>query len=202
MDICKYIAPEENYHVDYRCEEKALDSGFCIFHDENYLSNSSVFEARCDTIRNRLNELIDEHNINSKPLRCIGYHLPDILIKQKFKGDLIISDSKIHSANFTGSEFEGKVQINNSEFSGQVSFCLTKFLEDVDLHQTDFVEEANFSRAEFHKTSHFTTMKFQKQPSFKGVTFTDDADFGETKFVKGADFSDCKFMKANSSFAF
>lgn len=59
----------------------------------------------------------------------------------------VVISIDVHSANFTGSEFEGKYHS-----------VLTKFLDDVDLHQTDLVEEANFSKAEFHKTSHFTTI--------------------------------------------
>jgi uncharacterized protein YjbI with pentapeptide repeats len=215
---CKYFVSERSDHADFECEEPALDSGFCLFHDEDYLRNSTNSAERYDKVKERLNEIINESITNAKPLICIGYYLPDIELKKHFTQDLIISNSKIRSADFRHSKFEGKVQFSNSEFLGAALFSSTKFfkradfrearffgaadyreaefLGEVDLFKALFDAEADFSNTMFYKSSQFTEMKFSKPAKFTNATFSDEVSFSETKFAEGATFLEADFMKA------
>jgi hypothetical protein len=61
--------------VRYACpepEENILDSGLCIFHDDNYLKDSKDKEATDQNLNRKLSEKLAK----PEPAICIGYHLP------------------------------------------------------------------------------------------------------------------------------
>jgi hypothetical protein len=59
--IC-LIKPSEKSitFVDFKCDEEALETGFCIFHDRNYLQGSDDFSLHQQKITNRLIEKVNK----------------------------------------------------------------------------------------------------------------------------------------------
>lgn len=102
-------------YIPYECnepKENILDSGLCIFHDENYLKELKNKEANEQNLRTKLSEKLGK----SKPLICIGYHIPDISFEQ------------IHfekSVNFAGAIFMGLTNFSKAQFTDNASFYET-----------------------------------------------------------------------------
>ena len=72
----KYLDEKTGEYIPYIClepEQNILDSGLCIFHDENYLKDSKNRKANEQKLKRKLYEKLAE----SEPLICIGYHLTD-----------------------------------------------------------------------------------------------------------------------------
>jgi hypothetical protein len=83
MTKCKYVLG------DFQCEEEPIDSGYCIFHDENYyrLHPEEIDEA----FKKKLLGKTD-------PLICTGYNLVNV----RFEGDITKSlDWKCPACNWT-----------------------------------------------------------------------------------------------------
>ena len=90
MAECKYTTKywdhERSEDVDYNCgskDEDVLDSGLCIFHDENYLQDkNNNHKEHEQKVRDRLETKVRNSIDQNEALLCVGYHLPDITIKQ------------------------------------------------------------------------------------------------------------------------
>lgn len=103
VDI-KYRDERTGKYIAYVCDEPAeniLDSGLCIFHDENYLKDLKNKEANEQNVKNKLTEKIKK----SESLICIGYHLPDLSFEQ------------LH--------FDKSVNFSEAVFTGPVNFSKT-----------------------------------------------------------------------------
>jgi hypothetical protein len=81
---CQFTTQYYNYEigkdVDFNCtEEEPLASGFCIFHDKDYLHHylSSFREEHKRNVLDRLKHKVNNAISNNKSLLCIGFHLPD-----------------------------------------------------------------------------------------------------------------------------
>ena len=103
-------------YVPYICpetEENILDSGLCIFHNENYLKDSENKEAHGQNIKEKLKPKIEE----LESLICIGYYLPDFTSGykhlDKFLDHLLITPIR---ANFSGAHFTGQADFSKAEF--------------------------------------------------------------------------------------
>ena len=130
--------------VQYVCdepEENILDSGLCIFHDENYLKDSIKKEANEQNIKRRLSEKLAK----SEPLICIGYHLPEF------------SFEELH--------FDKSADFTHAVFMGLTNFSKAIF-KDANFSGAQFIDEANFSGAQFHGPSDYSKCEF-----INGVTF-------------------------------
>jgi hypothetical protein len=86
---CKFTSQYYDYErqatVDYSCdskdEEDILSSGFCIFHDENYLKDEGKRKEHEQNIRNRIMDKV-RNSIDLKvPLFCIGYTFQILQLK-------------------------------------------------------------------------------------------------------------------------
>jgi len=80
---CKYT--EKPYWDDlhnqqmYYCDETPLPSGYCIFHDENFLDNENVhYSLNVQRIKDEFRSKFERYINEKKELRFIGYILPDL----------------------------------------------------------------------------------------------------------------------------
>jgi hypothetical protein len=77
------------YMTDFNCDEEALASGFCIFHDKDYLQDKTNNEEHKRAVLNRLKRKVNRAISNKKPLFCIGFQLhgfslSDLSISKRF----------------------------------------------------------------------------------------------------------------------
>ena len=235
MSKCKFtteyddeIEPGVTGPTQFTCEESALDSGFCIYHDEQY------YKEKPENLCNAILDKIKTHNSYLKPIYLIGYHIPEIIIKQEFLTPTYFTQSQFHGAtNFSESIFYKKTNFDKTSFE-DAKFIHTEFRDSV-----QFVKSF-FSSVEFAGTtfgySVFSGSKFIKSlflkckighTFFAGATFKDgqfpannfgyvsfyntifengsfinsrfeDAEFQSTKFQE-IDFSGTEFEAANFS---
>jgi hypothetical protein len=87
----QYIDYEILNWVDFNCQEESLTSGFCIFHDKDYLQDKTYYEEHKTRILERLKHKVNHAICNDEPLLCIGFQLPS----------LSLSDLGIISKEFT-----------------------------------------------------------------------------------------------------
>jgi hypothetical protein len=101
----KYYDYETRKHVDFNCtEEEPLDSGFCIFHDKDYLQDKTNNEEHKRKVLDRFKHKVHDARSNKKPLLCIGFQLPDFSLS-----DLsIISKEFTKPVYFSGANFQGQ----------------------------------------------------------------------------------------------
>lgn len=67
----------------FNCDEPALESGHCIFHDRVFatdIQNSSI-------LKDRLQSKIRQNISGKNKLLCIGYHIPEIDVHVTFPND-------------------------------------------------------------------------------------------------------------------
>ena len=118
----KYFDYEKKATLEYTCNEEALSSGFCMYHDE-------TFEKPEEKIKG-IEVLIKKALSKKKPLFCIGYYIPNIKIKKTFSESVYFTKAKFQNCNFSGSKF------NKVDFSG------AKF-QNIDFSESEF-SEADF----------------------------------------------------------
>jgi hypothetical protein len=104
--------------VHFNCDdEEPLASGFCIFHDKDYLHHKTNNEEHkrkvLDRLKHKVNHAISKNEpLLCKPLLCIGFHLPNFSLS-----DLGVSK-----------EFTIPVYFNRSYFFGNADFAEANFL--------------------------------------------------------------------------
>jgi hypothetical protein len=108
--------------VDFYCDDgDPLSSGFCIFHDKDYLQDKTNNEEHKRKVLERLKNKVNRAISNNEQLLCIGFHLPDFSLKlTKFTKPVYFSGSQFFAkADFSGVNFEERASFNNSEFYGK-----------------------------------------------------------------------------------
>jgi hypothetical protein len=101
---CQFTSQYYDYEIrdwfNFNCqEENPLASGFCIFHDKDYLQDKTNNEEHKRIVLDRLKHNVNHAISNNEPLLCIGFQLPDFL------SDLSISKEFTKSVYFNGSWF-------------------------------------------------------------------------------------------------
>lgn len=74
---------------------------------------------------------VKESKENKKPLLCIGYHLPDVTIKETLTLPVY----------FTKCEFEGVADFSESSFEAQADFTSAEFSREATLVQQNSLEK-------------------------------------------------------------
>ncbi|MDQ4056147.1 MAG: hypothetical protein M3156_01885, partial [Thermoproteota archaeon] len=59
--------------VEFNCQEMPLASGFCIFHDKDYLQDKSNNEKHKKKVLDRLKHKVNHAISNNRPLLCLGF---------------------------------------------------------------------------------------------------------------------------------
>jgi hypothetical protein len=80
-------------------------SGFCIFHDRNYIQDKTNYEEHKKRLVERLKDKVKDAMSNNLPLFCIGYYLPDLGLS-----DLGIDREYNESVYFSNCQFFGKAR--------------------------------------------------------------------------------------------
>lgn len=63
----QYYNLQSRKEIAFQCEENALVSGLCIFHDKQYQKRHK------EEFATKLNQKIEKSISQKSPLRCIGY---------------------------------------------------------------------------------------------------------------------------------
>jgi uncharacterized protein YjbI with pentapeptide repeats len=185
---CQY---KSYYYADFECDELPLDTGskFCIFHDINYLkaTHDSLYYYRKEQVVKRLKEKLSEYCSNHRPLKFIGYFLPEISFKNRqFAEALYFSDTTFYGvADFSGVRFSSQADFSRARFT-QAYFRDSTFDGDVNL-QGSFNESIYFSNAEFNDRAHFVGAIFGVA-NFVGAKFSGEAAFTSAIFFGVANF--------------
>jgi uncharacterized protein YjbI with pentapeptide repeats len=181
--------------VDFKCQEMPLVSGFCIFHDENYLQDRTASEEHKRNVLNRLKHKVNHAISNNEPLLCIGFQLEDfslsdlsIISKEftkpvyfngsRFFGNADFFKTNFQEANFSGANFQGKANFSGANFQGKANFPVA-----------NFQGIAFFPVANFQGKASFTLAKFQGEAKFSGANFQGGADFSNSEFYGKTYFS-------------
>jgi hypothetical protein len=72
-----YYDYDNRKKVDFYCDEEPLASGFCIFHDKDYLQDKTNNEEHKRVVLDRLKRKVKHAISNNEPLLCLGFQLPD-----------------------------------------------------------------------------------------------------------------------------
>ena len=129
MAECKFITEywdhERSEDVDYNCDSKdedILESGLCIFHDENYLQDKNNHKEQEQKVRDRLEAKVRNSIDQNEPLFCIGHHLPDTIFKQaNFTKPVYFSECRFQGlADFSLAKFSVEANFDSATFSAQV----------------------------------------------------------------------------------
>ena len=218
----EYYDYEINDYIHFCCPEKPLDSGFCIFHDKDYLQDkTSNSEDHKSKVMDRLKQIVNHAISNNARLLCIGFQLPDFSLS-----DLSNNKEFTIPVYFSSSQFFGKTDFHEAKFEEITSFSGVNFKERADFSdanfkvanfskanfkdKADFIranfkvasfirakfeKEADFYKANFEGESFFTVAKFEGEAEFSGVNFKERADFSDANF-KVADFHGATFEGA------
>jgi hypothetical protein len=79
LATCQYeYNPDYESELKFKCDEHTYGK-ICIFHDKEYYVKHEHKAAK------RFEQMISESISKRKPLKCIGYYLPDIDFAKLFK---------------------------------------------------------------------------------------------------------------------
>ena len=148
------------FRTPYNCDEAALSSGYCLFHDQSYWKDHPT------TLNERLIQKIEAAIASKAVLFCIGYNLPEIKISAKFE-ELVY----FHFAKFR----------DHAYFKGAI-FDVVSF-EGARFERTAVFQDAIFSKADFKQA------RFGEEANFQGAVFG-EGDFSQSKFLGWANFKD------------
>jgi hypothetical protein len=97
---------------NFNCqEEELLTSGFCIFHDKDYLQDETNYEEDERKVLDRLKQKVNHAISDNEPLFCIGFQLPDFSLSV-----LSITKEFTKAVYFSGSQFHEKVIFSDANF--------------------------------------------------------------------------------------
>jgi uncharacterized protein YjbI with pentapeptide repeats len=190
----KYSGFPLREEIEFNCqedEEEILASGFCFFHDKDYLQDKTNYEEHKAKVLEKLKHKVNHAISNNEPLLCIGFQLPDFSLS-----GLSISKEFTKPVYFNGSRFFGKEILSNAKFQ-EVSFHKTNFHEMLFFDKTIFQGEADFSEAKFQAIASFSEAAFQEQVDFSDANFQAIANFFNMSFKGKVDFTFANFQVAN-----
>ncbi len=167
--------------IPFKCVHNPLSSGYCIFHDEDYLIGHE------DEIREFVENYLEECQQRGLPFECVGYHLPE----------LDFEDTRfLISVNFTDAKFYGEVIFDNSEFTQYSDFSHATFFETAGFTNTLFLDDLNFNYVPQAKNILFRYSKFKKKTDFR-YSHIKNGSFFHCEF-EHVDFSECHFYTSIS----
>ena len=161
MPKCQFTTQYYDYEISddihFCCPEEPLASGFCIFHDEDYLHDKINNDEHKRKVLNRLKRKVNHAISNNESLLCIGFQLPDFIpsdlgiINKEFTKPVYFSSSKFFGkASFHRANFKEIAIFYEAEFRGQSIFYDAKFQGEADFSKTDFQTHVGFNNSEFY----------------------------------------------------
>lgn len=178
---CHYTAKYFNYldgkESKYTCQGYPLDSGLCIFHDEEY------WEGHVEQVNLAFYNMLSKYIEENRPLVFIGFRPPLRLTSSLLSGHSQIDGTR------QGLLFRRPVIFLDCNFE-LVAFSEGEF-DFIDFSYSTFTQ-AYFEDAIFYKTARFTGCNFQSS-RFTGAVFYQDTVFTNTRYLGGADFDFSRF---------
>jgi uncharacterized protein YjbI with pentapeptide repeats len=191
----QYFDYETDYSVDFNCpEEELLPSGFCIFHDKDYLQDKTNTKEHKRAVLDRLKRKVNHAISNNQPLLCIGFQLPEfslsgLSISKEFTKPVYFNDSLFFGkADFSGTKFHGEAYFGDANFQGEANFSMTNF-QGKSNFGANFQGGAYFFGAEFQGVANFSEANFQGGTKFYDVTFQGETLFYNSEFYGKTYFS-------------
>jgi hypothetical protein len=132
---CKY--PEKYYWDElgvqhtYNCDEQPTESGYCIFHDIEYLDpKNKDIKSRTEKFMIEFGKKLRYYSENKKKdwmfigYNILGFEMKDATITQNifFTYSRILGDAK-----FRNVKFNGKISFQGAHFGGNVLFTECEF---------------------------------------------------------------------------
>ena len=198
-----YYDQRESKTKPFRCEQEVTEnSNLCIFHDKaNYENNTSK-------ILDKLKDIINKNAAEKRPLKLVGYNIPDISFRQlkstNLQNDVYFNFTTFHGvSDFSGVVFSGICDFSDVTFKGGATFLKTKFKDAAYFVSAAFDNVADFSNSKFSEGCRFSYCNFAEQSAafFTEVIFAKTAEFDNSVFAK-IDFSDATFkMEAKFGYA-
>jgi uncharacterized protein YjbI with pentapeptide repeats len=201
---CTYVKDYYDWGKDtnhFECNEEADENRFCIFHDEGYLKNSENLAAHEQNILSRFKQKIRRCVSKDEPLLCVGYHLPQIEVKERFTQPVVFDDAKIGFADFSECKFLSSVNFGGTEFLYDAIFTETEFHGNAYFGSCKFQQSCNFDSAVFHRDTIFSFAEFTGQEYdltagyFSQSEFLGPTEFSEIKVSGGIYFYQVKFCR-------
>jgi uncharacterized protein YjbI with pentapeptide repeats len=205
MSDCQFTAEyfdyENNKNTPFRCREVALDTGFCMFHDEIYYTKNKQEVLQC--FMDKLKKAID----NNEVLCCVGYNIPEDvhLTNKRFSRPVYFSKARFYGkVYFTDSHFHKEVYFKDAIFYDKVHFGAVNFHQEANFTEANF-QEANFRQAIFHHKAYFFEARFKEayfiDVNFQEANFTEanfqEVYFREAKFHSKTYFLEARFKEAD-----
>ena len=171
-----YFVNKNKKLTTFKCDQVRLgDSNYCLFHDEHYLKDGNYRDNE-GIVKRRLYRKIENNLIDSRPIICIGYHLPEIYINKELKQSIYFNNCVFQGiANFANSTFFAEVMFSGATFNHMAIFLEVPFLGYATFFDSWFHKEANFSSSKFKSEAIFSSTKFLNKSSFVKATFSDMA---------------------------
>ena len=169
-----------------------LASGFCIFHDKDYLQDKTNNEQRKRKVLDRLKHKANHAISNNEPLLCMDFLLPEFRFS-----DLNNRNEFTKPVYFSGSQFFGKADFSRAIFQEGASFLKANFRGGVYFSNSDFYGKTYFS-GEFNSKTKFNYVLFERKEKvifdienlsnvsfintdITGIRFSDKAKWGREK---------------------
>ena len=194
LKVCKfrtdYYDSESRVFKRFHCEEKALPTGHCIFHDKNYHLEHP------NTVVRLLLKKITLSISNNSVLYCIGYHIPYLRINFRFPKPVYFNRAQFYGfVQFFDTEFNDKTSFFSANFRGIVEFSAVTFHDSVDFSSTKF-KDVKFYEVNFNGDASFWSTYFVRHASFNFCRFKKEVTFSDQSFSSSVDFSNTDFYDA------
>lgn len=148
----EYFDYQSQENEVFSCDIECIEGkDLCLFHDECFLKE---YPEKDNEVIEKLHERIENSNRNKMSLKCIGYSLPYITLKEDF----------IQQVYFNYCKFQGRADFIGAKFSAKADFIGSTFKETADFRKATFKETAYFSGAKFSDQTYFSC-------EFKGITY-------------------------------
>jgi hypothetical protein len=146
MSDCQFTAEyfdyENNKNLPFRCREVALDTGFCMFHDEIYYTKNKQEVLQC--FMDKLKKAID----NNEVLRCVGYNIPE-------------------DVHLTNKRFSRPIYFSKARFYGKFTSRILTFIKKPILRMLFFMTRYILELSTFIKKQISQKLTFKKCTSEK-----------------------------------
>jgi len=192
-NMCKYEGGYHDYEMDkscsFKCNEKPLKDGFCIFH------HPEIWKENPEEVAKKFYNRVESAIKSNEKLLCIGYNLPDIVMNKELPIPAYFDYSNFHGkTDFSSSRFK-EASFNRVKFSKLANFSKTTS-SNINFFDAKFNDVALFDKATFKKVT-FMDVCFNEVVVFSHVKFDDKANFSFAEFNDQAVFLQTKFKEAS-----
>jgi|SRR5215216_959256 len=105
--------------TQYECQDQEYSNGLCKFHLKEYANDGDNKRELIELLKQK----VTEANALGLPLKWIGYQIPEISIRTKFKVHVYLNHANfLDRVIFHGCTFEMNAHFSNTTFNGGADF--------------------------------------------------------------------------------